>query len=157
MKSLKEANAFLWKFGLLKVPMIFFLRPKVLEIDDDHAVVKIRLNRRSKNHLNSMYFGALCVGADITGGVLLVKFMSEQKINFSFVFKDVKAEFLKRPESDVHFVCKDGAAIRELIDKAKTSGVRENLPVEIIATSPSMSGEEPVAKFILTLSIKKLG
>lgn len=156
MKSLKEANSFLWKFGLLKVPMIFFLRPKVIEIDDNHAVVKIRLSRRSKNHLNSMYFGALCVGADITGGILLVKFMAEHKINFSFVFKDVKGEFLKRPESDVHFSCNDGHAIRELIAKALSSGVRENLPVTINATSPSMSGEEPVARFILTLSIKKV-
>lgn len=156
MKTLKEANKFLWKFGLFKVPMIFFLRPKVIELDDDHAVVKIRLSRRAKNHLNSMYFGALCVGADITGGILLVKYMAEHKTNFSFVFKDVKGEFLKRPEADVHFTCNDGAAIRELITKALTSGARENLPVTIKATSPSMSGEEPVAQFILTLSIKKV-
>jgi len=32
-----------------------------------------------------------------------------------------------------------------------------NMPVEVIATVPSKEGEEPVAKFTLTLSLKLKG
>jgi hypothetical protein len=35
------------------------------------------------------------------------------------------------------------------------SGERENMPVHITATVPSKLGEEPIAKFVLTLSLKR--
>ena len=42
--------------------------------------------RRNKNHVGSMYFGALCVGADLTGGYLAMHHISkgkkENKITF---------------------------------------------------------------------------
>ena len=55
-------------FGFSKVAMIYYCRPKVIAVDSDSLEIKIPLNRRTKNHINSMYFGALSVGADITGG-----------------------------------------------------------------------------------------
>ena len=53
------------KFGLLKAPLIWLCRPKVIEHTDEKIEMAIRLRRRTKNHLGSMYFGALAVGADV--------------------------------------------------------------------------------------------
>jgi len=142
-------------FGLAKVPMIFWLRPVAEELTEEKCIVKIPLNRRSKNHLNSMYFGALCAGADIAGGLLLMNLVKKQKVKFSFVFKDFKANFLKRAEGDTLFTCTDGAIIKNLFERALNSGERENELVKVIATTPSKLGIEPVAEFELTLSIKK--
>ena len=141
-------------FGLTKIPLILFCRPRAVSISDTRLEVKIKLNRRTKNHLNSMYFGVLSVGADLTGGFLAMKFIQASKSQMSLIFKDFHADFLKRAEGDVHFICEDGPAIQELIEVAEKTGERQNLLVNITATVPTLS-HEPVAKFILTLSIKK--
>ena len=141
-------------FGLTQVPLIFYCRPKVVSISDSKLEIKIKLNRRTKNHLNSMYFGVLAVGADVTGGFLAMRYIQPSTAKIALIFKDFKAEFLKRAEGDVHFVCEDGIAIQNLVRAAEETGERQSLPVQIIATVPKIS-DEPVAKFILTLSIKK--
>lgn len=145
----------LWIFGFLKVPMIFWLRPKIITLTKETAVIKISLTRRSKNHLKSMYFGALCVGADVAGGIQMMNVLGQDIKKISFAFKDVKGEFLKRPEADVYFSCHDGKLIAQTIQKAFQSHERENVEVHIIATTPSLLGDEPVARFTLTLSIKE--
>ena len=141
-------------FGLTRIPLIFYCRPKVVSISDTRFEVKIKLNRRTKNHLNSMYFGVLSVGADVTGGFLAMKFIQASKSHISLIFKDFHADFLRRAEGDVHFICEDGSAIKDLIEVAEKTGERQNLPLNIIATVPTIS-DKPVATFILTLSIKK--
>ena len=144
----------LWTFGLAKIPLLFFLRPKVVHVGDDYAEIVLPLTRRSKNHLNSMYFGALAAGADLAGGIMLIFWSQSKKLPISMVFKDFHADFLKRAEADVHFICRQGPQIKDLVDKALASGERENLVVDVDAACPSLS-QDPVAKFKLTLSIKK--
>ena len=141
-------------FGLTRIPLIFYCRPKVVSISDTRLEVKIKYNRRTKNNLNSMYFGVLSVGADETGGFLAMKFIRESQSEIALIFKDFHADFLKRAEGDVHFTCEDGFAIQELIETAEETGERQNLPLNITATVPTIS-HEPVAIFIITLSIKK--
>jgi len=84
----------------------------------------------------------------------MMHFLNHQMGKLSFVFKDFTANFLKRPEADVHFICENGPLIKETLEKAKLSKERENALINIIATTPSLSGDEPVARFTLTLSVK---
>ena len=141
-------------FGLTRIPLIFFCRPQVMKITKNSLEVRIKLNRRTRNHLNSMYFGVLSVGADVTGGYLAMRYIHTRKSRISLIFKDFKADFLKRAEGDVHFLCDEGLAIHALVKQAEETGKRESMPVHITATVPSVS-PDTVAKFILTLSIKK--
>ena len=66
-------------FGMTKIPLISYCRPTVVSISDTRLEVKIKFNRRTKNHLNSMYFGVLSVGGDGAGGLLAMKFIQEIK------------------------------------------------------------------------------
>lgn len=143
----------LW--ALQKVPLLAWVKPRIEELNDERVVVSIPLQRRQKNHLNSMYFGVLACGADLAGGLIAFKLISEKKQPVSFVFKDFTAEFLMRPEARTYFTCEDGAKIAALVDKAIYSGERVNEKVEVIATCPAKSEDKPVAKFSLTLSLKK--
>jgi acyl-coenzyme A thioesterase PaaI-like protein len=154
LKLLKE-TALLRAFGLFKIPLIFYCAPRIVELGDEAAEIVIPLNYRTKNHWGSMYFGALAVGADVAGGLVAMRLIQETGNRLSLVFKDFRAEFLKRPEADVHFRSTDGPKIRALVDRALASGARENETVEIIATCPSLSTQEPVARFFLTVSLKK--
>jgi acyl-coenzyme A thioesterase PaaI-like protein len=157
--SLRE-TARLRLFGLLKIPVIFFVSPKVIEISDERCVIRIPLNRRTRNHYRSMYFGVMAAGADLGAG-LLAQYLSEKQAEkqtggkIGILFKDFKADFLKRAEDDTEFVCEEGEAIQKAIETALSTGERQNIPVRVYATVPKRSGTEPVAEFVLTLSLKK--
>jgi acyl-coenzyme A thioesterase PaaI-like protein len=140
-------------FGFAKVPLIFFVGPSVVKLDDEMCIVKIPLNRRTKNHLNSMYFGVLATGADLAGGLVAMKEITESKKKVALSFKDFHAEFLKRAEGDVHFICTQIPEIKKFVAEVIASGERMNFPVYIEAIVPN-EGNNPVAKFTLTLSLK---
>ncbi len=148
-------NTFLQIFGLSKVPVLFFLQPKVMELDQQTCVIKIPLTWRSKNHLNCMYFGALAAGADCAGGFMAMKIAYEQKLPVNILFKDFKAEFLRCAEGDVYFVSEDGQAISQMMHRAAASGERQNQTVVVMAYVPSDKPQDPVARFELTLSCKR--
>ena len=141
-------------YGFFRIPLLFVVRPSVLEIDDKHSVVKIPLNYWTKNHLGSMYFGTLAIGADLGGGLIATHLIKKSGKKIMLVFKDFKADFLKRPESDVHFSCNDGEEIQKVINETIKTGKRVNTPMKITATCPKLFGKEPVAQFVLTLSLK---
>jgi len=143
----------LW--ALWNIPLIALVRPSVVHLTEDSCELRLPLSRRTRNHLGSMYFGALCIGADAAAAVIGLKAAEASGYRISFIFKDVHGEFLKRPEADVHFACSQGREIRQLLDKAQASGERESMPVHVVATVPTLFGAEPVARFLLTLSVKR--
>ena len=145
---------FIWYFGLTKVPMIFYCRPKVLSITSESVKVKISLNRKTKNHVGSMYLGALSVGADITSAFLTLGILKNAKKKVIPIFKDFHADYYKRAEGDVHFVCNEGVKIKNLVEKVLKEDIRVNEKINVNAYVPSKFGEEPVAQFSLTLSLK---
>jgi acyl-coenzyme A thioesterase PaaI-like protein len=142
----------LWAF--FKVPMIFWLSPKITYLDSDRLVVKFPLCFRSKNHLGSLYFAVFASGADVVCGFAALNEIQKGKEKISIIFKDFEASFLKRAEADTYFVCDDLSKIRDLIDRTVASGERQSEKLHVYATTPEKTGDEPVAKFKLTLSMK---
>ena len=149
-----KTNLFIKYFGFTKVPLIFYCRPKVVDISSESVTLKIPLLRRNKNHVGSMYIGVLTVGADLSSALLALNLINKSNIKIVPIFKDLKAEFLKRAEGDVHFVCNEGKKINMMIEKTLNQKHRVNESIDVIAYVPSKLGQEPVAKFSLTLSIK---
>jgi len=151
---LKE-NLRVLAFGLLRVPLLGYVAPRVVELSDDRVVFRIKLRRRTRNHMGSMYCGVLCTGADVTAASLAIRTTELAGQKMSVVFKDLKASFLRRAEGDTLFACADGPLIRDMIAEAATAPGRVERPVTVTATCPSTSGAEAVARFTLTLSLKK--
>jgi len=145
---------FIRYFGLSKVPMIYYCRPKVIEISSDSVTVKIPLLRRNKNHVGSMYLGALSVGADITSAMLALGIIKASDKKIIPIFKDFHADYYKRAEGDVHFVCNEGVKIKKMLKEVVDKNVRINEKIIVNAYVPSKLGVEVVAKFSLTLSLK---
>jgi acyl-coenzyme A thioesterase PaaI-like protein len=141
--------------GLLKIPVLFFVGPKVIEINDRKCSVLIPLNLRTRNHLSSMYFGVLAAGADCCVGLTAWNLIDEYgEGRVGIVFKDFKADFLKRAEGDTLFTCEEGERIREAVELAVKTRERQNISVRATATVPSLSATDLVAEFTLTLSLK---
>lgn len=155
MKRLWRETISVRLWALRHVRVLWFVQPSVLELDDRRCVIRIPLTWRTRNHLRSMYVAVLAVGAECAGGLLAMRRIEQRPEKISLVFKDIRAEFLKRAEGHVHFTCDDGAAIAALVDEVARTGERGNLPVRIVATVPAQ-GDDPVARFELTLSLKRL-
>ena len=149
-----KTNIFIKYFGFFKVPLIFYCRPKVIEISEESVTLKIPLLRRNKNHVGSMYIGALSVGADLTSAILALNLVNKSKVKIIPIFKDLHADFLKRAEGDVHFVCNEGKIIQSMINDVIEKKIRVNQSINVMAYVPDKLGDEPIAKFSLTLSIK---
>src|SRR5690554_1422396 len=149
--SLRKMRRLLWLMGLFKIPLIAYLNPKLMFLDEQKSTVKLKLRRRSKNHLNSMYFGSLAVGADIAAGLHAFYFAEVSGVKVAFVFKAVKAEFLKRADTDVYFTSNEGQLVKQAFDEAMFTKERVNkwIKVEAINTAGEM-----VAVFNMEISVK---
>jgi acyl-coenzyme A thioesterase PaaI-like protein len=145
-------------FGWLKIPLLASVHPSVVELTEARCVVRIPLRRWTKNHLGSMYFGALAIGADCAGGLLAMDQIKRSGQPVSLVFKTFQATFLKRPEADVYFICEEGAAIRDQVRRTLESEERITEPMHVQAAVNLPDGSfEPVAEFTLELSLKRRG
>lgn len=149
--SLKKMRWMLFLLGFVKIPIIGFVKPKLVTLDEERASVTIRLRRRSKNHLNSMYFGALAVGADVAAGLHAFYFAEKMGKKVSFAFKGMKAEFLMRAESDIEFISEDGAKVSDAMNRSLESGERINEPIMVVAKNTK---NEVVATFEMIVSVK---
>ncbi len=144
----------LW--ALQNVFFLWLASPKIVELTNDRCVVRVPLNWRTRRRdIRAMYLGTLCMGADVAAGLIAFKLVNEQRERIVFLFKDIKGEFLKRAEDDVVFTNDDGALIQDLLRRARETGERQEATVHVTATVPSKLGDEPVARFELTLSVKK--
>ena len=141
----------LFLLGCFKIPLVGFVRPRLVSIDDDSVSVRIKLRRRTKNHLNSMYFGALAVGADIAGGVHAFYFAELADTKVSFAFKGMKADFIKRAESDILFESHNGQLVKKIIEESKSSGERINQSIHVVAKDEN---NDVVATFEMIISVK---
>lgn len=149
--SLRKMRWMLFLLGFVKIPIIGFVKPKLIELNENSACVRIRLRRRSKNHLNSMYFGALAVGADVAAGLHAFYFAEQMGKKVSFAFKGMNAEFLMRAESNIDFISADGQKVKDAMIRSAESGERINEPIQVIAKNTK---NEVVATFEMIVSVK---
>lgn len=152
--SLFKTNLLLKAYGFFKIPLLAFVNPKCVELSPTRSVIKIKLARRTQNHLRVMYFGALSVGAELSVAITAVTAIYESGQKIDFIFKDFKADFLKRCDGDVYFTCDEADKVRALIEKAKTTSERLEGCFKGYATVPAKSATEKVATYELTLSVK---
>ncbi|MEN0058686.1 MAG: DUF4442 domain-containing protein [Bdellovibrio sp.] len=153
MKNFKM-TAFVNLYGLLKIPLILFVSPRVVEAGEKRFVLKIPLSYRTKNHLNSMYFGALGIGAELSIAAAAVMAISDSKQKIDFIFKDFSGQYIKRADGDVHFICEEVEAVKSLIEEACVNPERLERKLRGYAVVPRHSDTEPVMTYELTLSVK---
>jgi hypothetical protein len=140
----------------LKIPLLGSVRPSVVELTEERCVVRLRLRRWTRNHLGSMYFGALAMGADCAGGLIAAELIRRRKVRVALVFKSFQAEFLRRPEADVYFICEEGTRIGAMLDRVLATGERVTEVLTLGAeVRPAGGLPEPVARFQLELSLKR--
>jgi len=148
---LKKLRWKLFLLGMFKIPMLGRLRPELELINDEKVQLKIKLKKRSKNHLNSMYFAALAAGADCAAGLHAFYYAEKYSKKISFAFKSMQGQFLKRAETDTTFIFNGGKAIEAVILKSMETGERFNHVCDVEAYNTE---GEVVATFKMEASVK---
>lgn len=142
-------------FAWWKIPLLGFCSPSIVHLDKNRVEVKIPLGWRTRNHLRSMYFGALAVGADTAVGLIAMNQIKSSGRRVDLIFKDFKAVYKRRAEGDVHFHCTEGEAARDLVQEALAQSERVERKLRAYAVVPKIAPQEIVAEFELTLSLKR--
>jgi hypothetical protein len=150
-----KTTAFIRFFGATLNPLVAIVSPTVVEMSETRTVLKIPLNYVTRNHLRTMYFGALNIGAELSIAILAFKLTRESKHRIDFLFKDFKAQYLKRAEGDVHFICEQNAEVRAQIEEAEGSDERITRQYRAYAIVPSKDPNEVIAEFELSLSVRR--
>lgn len=143
----------LFLLGKLKIPMLAYTGVRLIELNDTDVKVSIKLKRRTKNHLNSMYFGALAVGADVAGGIHAFYYAEKLNKKISFAFKGMNAQFIKRATTDCTFVSKDGKKVEDAVLLSIKTQERVNETTKVYAYD---TANELVAEFDMVVSVKCL-
>lgn len=145
----------LFLFGLAKIPILAFVAPRVDELTAEQCTVRIPLSYRTQNHLGCMYYGALCVGAELPAGLLSMSAIEKTGERIDLIFKTVQAQFIKRVHQDAYFVCKDGKLLQEAVEKAASTSERQTLSTQVQVVVRKESLEEAVASFTFEISFKR--
>lgn len=160
MKNFK-INAVLQVVTLFKIPLLGFMKPRVIELSEERCIVRIGLNYVTRNHLRSMYFGALAMGAEVSIGLKVFEKIQLHKAPVNFVFKDFDCRFHRRAQTDIDFCFLHIAEVEKLIADAISSGQRvekrfEGFAVEKGKDPSQIKDEEKIMSYGLTLSVKKI-
>jgi len=151
--SLLKRNATIWILSFLKLPLLFYIRPVVTKYDEKICHIKVKLKRRSQNHLNSMYFGALTMGAELSIAAIAVFEIRGLKKPIDFIFKDFKCQFIKRADTDVIFISESNLEVKQMLLDTLKSKER----IERTLNGKAVSDKNPELVFMtysLTLSVK---
>lgn len=136
---------------LTRLPSAFFSGLQVREIDDRHCVTSVPYKWFTKNPFRSTYFACMAMAAEMSTGTLAMAHIYRHDPPLSMLVIKLEANYYKKATGLTRFICTDGAAIRQTIERALTSGEGEVFRARSIGTNEA--GEE-VAEFFITWSFK---
>ncbi len=138
-------------FLFLKLPSAFFAGVRIRELTEQKCVVTVPFKWFSQNPFRSTYFACLAMAAEMTTGSLAMAQVYKRKPAVSMLVIKLEANYFKKATGITTFVCEDGNALKEVVNKAIASGEAQTFR----ALSTGTNGQdEKVAEFMLTWSFK---
>ncbi|MDO3693600.1 DUF4442 domain-containing protein [Wenyingzhuangia sp. chi5] len=145
--TVKQFNRFI----LYKLPAAYLCGVRLVDLNNDSAVAKVRFKWINQNPFKSIYFAVLAMAAELSTGVLVLKQTQESKLRFSTLVVRMNAQFLKKAVGLIRFTCIDGADIQKHIYTAMET--KEGVAFTLESIGVDEMGDE-VARFEFSWSIK---
>lgn len=147
----KMTNPLVFWFAMLfKLPSAIFWGLRIKALTAGTCEVTIPYHWRSQNPFKSIYFAALAGAAELSTGALGQLALAGRG-SFSMLVVDFRAEYFKKANSKITFLCNQGVELFELIDRLKAGEAGQ---LTMVSTGKNPSGEV-VAKFFVTWSFKR--
>jgi len=138
-------------FLLTRLPSAFFSGLRVTEADADRCAVTVPYKWFTRNPFRSTYFACLSMAAEMSTGALAMAHLYKTRPPVSMLVIRTEAEYFKKATGRTRFLCTDGPAIRDAIDKARTTGEGQMIKARSVGAN---AAGEPVAEFFITWSFK---
>jgi hypothetical protein len=137
---------FQWK----RLPSLAFWRVKVQRCTPDESAIAIPYRWLTQNPFRSTYFAALSGAAELSTGVLAMIAL-EGRGSISMLITGMEGSFIKKAKTTTTFICKEGHAIREAVQRAVDTG--EGQVIKVCSEGYNKDGQL-VARFYFTWSFK---
>lgn len=138
-------------FLFMKLPSAFFAGVRIRAIDEKHCVITVPYKWFSQNPFKSTYFACLSMAAEMSTGALAMAHLYKRNPAVSMLVVKVESDYFKKATGLTTFVCEDGEAILDVIEKSIATG--EGKIFRARSTGRNLNGEM-VAEFYITWSFK---
>ena len=105
-------------FTMLKLPSAWLTGVRVKEINEASCKVQVKHRWINQNPFKSMFWAVQGMAAELSTGALVVTYVENSDHKISMLVASNNASFTKKATGRITFICKDGAKIKETIDKA---------------------------------------
>lgn len=137
-------------YFLKKLPTALWWGLRVVEVSPAKCTVSIPFNWRTQNPFHSIYFAALVGAGELATGTL-ANFARLGKGDISMLVVSQSAEFVKKADCKVMFVCEQGLEVQKVVEDAISCGEGKTITMTAIGTSQK---GEMVCKVHITWSFK---
>lgn len=138
-------------FMLWNLPLAFFARLRVDEMDFEKASISVPYNFINKNPFRSIYFAVLSMAAELSTGILAMAHVENSSSPVSMLVIGVRAEFVKKAKSRITFTCLQGELLEKAI--AQSIATKEGQTIEVFTEGINTEGEA-VARFWFNWTFK---
>ncbi len=114
----KGFNTFLF----LKLPSAYMSGVRLKSVNDTTCITTVKYKWINQNPFNSMFWAVQGMAAELSTGALVLGFIRESGASVSMLVAQNKASFTKKAKGRITFTCNDGAAMKQAIENAVTTG-----------------------------------
>lgn len=148
----KALNPILFRIDMLRrLPSIVFWGVKLAALDENGCTVIIPYSWRTQNPFKSIYFAALAGAAELSTGALCQRMLADRTPH-SMLVLEFRAEYFKKANTEISFVCSQGHELVALLDTLNQPG---DTGLLTMVSKGYNTSNELVARVHITWSFKR--
>ena len=117
-------------FTFFKLPSVWWCGIRVTKIENSFCEVKVVHRWINQNPFKSMFWAVQGMAAEMTTGAFLTREINLSGQNISMLVANNTAKFTKKATGKIRFVCTQGIEVKELINKAISTGDGQTLWID---------------------------
>lgn len=122
-------------FTLFKLPSAWLTGVRVKKLSVASCTTSVKHRWINQNPFKSMFWAVQGMAAELATGALVIGYIQESGKKISMLVANNNATFTKKATGRIQFVCNDGLAIKEAIDKAVATGEGQTCWMKAIGTN----------------------
>lgn len=139
-------------YFILNIPLAYISGLKIIEFESGFSKVVVKHTYFTKNPFNSIYFACLAMAAELSTGCLAMFHTTNSSKKVSMLVVNMQANFIKKAVGKISFICTDGVAIKNTIEKCFLNDTGETTVCKSIGFDEEGN---TVAEFFITWSFKE--
>ena len=126
--TVKRMNRFL----MFKLPSAYLCGVRLIELEEEKAVVVVRHRWINQNPFNSLYFAVQSMAAELATGALVIKKIKESGQKISMLVTNHSGAFTQKAIGRITFTCNDGVLIDEALKRTIETGEGQTIQMKSI-------------------------